>query len=143
MGRGKDCTPEEKRIIVNMWNDGKKMAEIAEILHRSRKMVYNVIISLKSNVINATENKKQKPRVKKTTKVVERAIVRKSTKDPFMSSRDIAIEINLQFGLNLSDRLIRRRLNDAKLFRRSSRKKPLLSKKKYSQAFIVCSHPQK
>ena len=84
----------------------------------------------------------QKPRVKKTTYIGDRAIVRKSTKDPFASSHDIANEINSEFGLNLSDRLIRRRLNDAQLFGRTSRKKPLLSKNKYYQAIIVCSHPQ-
>lgn len=136
MGRGKDCTPEENRIIVNMWNDGKKVAEIAEILHRSRKMVYNVTNSLKTNKNIAKENKKRNPRVKKTTEVVDRAIVRISKKDPFMSSRDIANEINVQFGLNLSDRLIRRRLNDAKLFGRSSRKKPFLSKKNIAKRLV-------
>lgn len=117
-------------------NDGKKMADIDEILQRSRKMVYNVIASLKANTNNATENKKGKPRVKKTTEVVDRAIVRMSKKDPFMSSRDIANDINFQFGLNLSDRLIRRRLNDAKLFGRSSRKKPLLSKKNIAKRLL-------
>ena len=136
MGRGKDCTPEERRIIVNMWNNGKKPPEIAETLHRSRKMVYNVIISKKTNSFDATENKKQKPRVKKTTPAVDRYIVRKSTKNPFMSSRDIANEINSQFGINLSDRLIRRRLNDAQLFGRASRKKPLLSKKNIAKRLL-------
>lgn len=116
MGRGKVCPPEERRIIDNMWNDGKNPLEIAEILHRSRKMAYNVIISKQTNSGNAQENKKQKPRVKKTNQVVDRATVPKSTKDPFMSSLDIANEINSQFGLNLSDRLTRRRLNDAQLF---------------------------
>lgn len=75
------------------------------------------------------ENKKKNPRNRKTTYTVDRAIVRKSKKDPFTSSRDIANEVNSEFGLNLSDRLIRRRLNDAQLFGRASRKKPTLSKK--------------
>ena len=44
-------------------------------------------------------------RVKKTIKVVDHAILRKSKKEPFMSSRDILKEINSQFRLNLSDGL--------------------------------------
>lgn len=129
MGRGKDCTPEEKRIIFNMCSDGKKPCEIAKILKRSRKLVYNVIYSIKNNKKKLMENKKKNPRNRKTTYTVDRAIVRKSKKDPFTSSRDIANEVNSEFGLNLSDRLIRRRLNDAQLFGRASRKKPTLSKK--------------
>lgn len=136
MGRGKDCTPEEKLIIANMLKDGKKPPEIAEILHRSRKMVYNVINSNKTNSVMETVSKKKMPRVKKTTQSVDRAIVRKSKKDPFLSSREIANEINSDFGLNLSDRLIRRRLNDAQLFGRASRKKPLLSKKNISNRLL-------
>ena len=36
-GRGKDCLPEEKRIIINLGNDGKNVAEIIKILNCSCK----------------------------------------------------------------------------------------------------------
>ena len=51
MGHWKDRLPEEKRIIVNLWNDGKKLIKIAEISNSSRKMIYNVITSFKANII--------------------------------------------------------------------------------------------
>lgn len=136
MGQGKDCTPEEKRIIYNMFTDGKKPSKIAETLRRSRKLVYNVINSIETNKNFITDSKKKEPRVKKTTDAVDKAIVRKSKKDPFASSRDIVNEINAEFNLNLSDRLVRRRLNDAQLFGRSSRKKPLLSKKNIAKRLV-------
>ena len=31
MRREKDCSQEEKLIILSLWKDGKKLAEIAEI----------------------------------------------------------------------------------------------------------------
>lgn len=116
MGRGRDCTPEERHDR----HDGSKPPEIAEILHRSRKILIIVINSKKTNSVNATENNKQNPRIKKLTKVVARATVRMWTKDPFLSPRDIVNEINSQFRLNLSDRLLRRCLNNAQLFERTS-----------------------
>ena len=56
---------------------------------------------------NVPENKKRKPVDKKTTEIVVRAIERKSKKEPFMSSLDILNEINSQFRLELSNRLMR------------------------------------
>ena len=53
---------------------------------------------LQSKHNNVAENKKkQKPRVKKTTEVVDHAIVRKSKKDFFTLSRNILNDINFQF----------------------------------------------
>ena len=46
----------------------------------------------------------------------------------FKSSRQIASDINESFGLEISNRLVRRILNEANLFGRISRKKPLRSK---------------
>ena len=39
IGYKKDCQPEEKRIIVNLWNDVKNLAQIVEILNCWRKMI--------------------------------------------------------------------------------------------------------
>ena len=43
------------------------------------------------------KTKKGKPRDKKTVEVVDRAIVRKAKKEPFMSSSNILNEISCQF----------------------------------------------
>ena len=81
---------------------------------------------------NHAENKIRKPRVKRTTEFVDRVIVRKFK----IYLREVLKEINSQFRINLSDRLIRCRLNHRKLFGRSSRKKPVLTKENYSQAIV-------
>ena len=72
MGRGKDCSPEEKRLIVNLWNGGRKLTKIAEISNCFRKIIYNVIISFNANIIMSQKTKK-KSRVMKTTEFVNDA----------------------------------------------------------------------
>lgn len=79
------------------------------------------------NLLNVKKNRKKPPR--KRTIRQDKAIVRKSKLDPFKSSRAIMTEINEEFGINVSSRLVRRRLNENNLYGRVSRKKPLLSKK--------------
>ena len=69
------------------------MAEIERNLNRLRKLIHKPIISFKAKIYNIIENKKRKPCVKKIAEFMDRAIVRKSKKDPFMSSRDVSNEI--------------------------------------------------
>ena len=82
MGRGKRCTPEKRMLIHRMHRNGQNPSEIARALGCSRNLVCNAIRIVKENPIHLLE------------------------KDPFKSARDIAIEINAQLGLNLSDRLV-------------------------------------
>ena len=97
----------------------------------SRKKVYNAIKSCVENPDVLIKGKSRKPRPRKTDVRTDGVIVRMVKKDPFKSSRQIASDINESLNLELSSRLVRRRLNEANLFGRISRKKPLLSKKKY------------
>lgn len=129
MGRGAHCNPEKRKIIFDLHTQGKNPTQIAKTLNCSRKMVYNAIGLVRANRDMTTENKIRKPPPRKTSLRIDRAIARKCKCDPFKSSRDIMAEVNEEFGVDVSSRLIRRRLNDAGLFGRVSRKKPLLSKK--------------
>lgn len=92
-------------------------------------MVYNAIRLSEIDRKYHTQNKKRNPRSRKTTILIDRSIVGKSKLDLFKSSRQIYKEIQEELNVELSNRTVRRRLNEANLFGRISRKKPLLSKK--------------
>lgn len=129
MGRGKHCSPEKRKLIFQLYEVNKSPTEIAQMLKCSRNMVYNAIRLSATDKKYLTENKERKPKSRKTTILIDRTIVRKSKLDPFKSSRQINKEIKEEFDVVLSNRSVRRRLNEANLFGRISRKKPLLSKK--------------
>lgn len=133
MGRAKHCSVEERRMIFNLTESGNTPAKIAEIMKCSRKMVYNALKVVKENTAYLTNQKKRKPKPRKTDPRTDMLIVRKSKADPFKSSREIMEEINEECGTNVSRKLVARRLIEASLFGRISRKKPLLSKRNISQ----------
>lgn len=144
MGRGNHCSPEKRKLIYQLYEVNKSPTEIAQILKCSRNMVYNAIRLIASDNKYLTENKNRKPKSRKTTILIDRTIARKSKIDPFKSSRQINNEIKEEFGVVLSNRTIRRRLNDANLFGRISRKKPLLSKKNIKKRLhFAKTHKQK
>lgn len=111
--------------------------EIAEIIGCSRKMIYNVVkcISADHSLLKRKKDRKNPPR--KTTLHQDRAIVRKSKLDPFKSSRTIMAEINEDFGLNVSARLVRRRLNENNLFGRVSRKNLFCQKRMSRRDYLL------
>ena len=87
---------------------GKKVSEIAKELQVSRKKVYNAIKS-------CVENPGQKPEAKTLKKKnlrTDATMVRTAKMYPFKSSRQIASDINLSFGLEISSRLVRRTLKE-------------------------------
>lgn len=129
MGSGKSCTVEERKVIYKLKQSGKKPGEIAKIMECSRKKVYNALALVEENSIFLEKNKIRKQRPRKTDLAMDRAIVVKSRGDPFKSAREICVEINADYGVNLSRRLVARRLNEASLFGRYIRRKPMLSKK--------------
>lgn len=127
MGRNKHCTPEKRQIMYRMYQNGETVAEIAEVLGCSRKMVYNGLQLVRENTIYLMENKKRTSNWRKTTVSIDRTIRRKSVRYPFKSSREIRNEINEEYSTEISSRTVRRRLNEYQLFGRISRRKPYLS----------------
>ena len=61
MGTGKTTTTEEKRIKQKMHEDGKKVAEISEVMEICRKNVHNAIKSSVDNSDVLIKGKSQKP----------------------------------------------------------------------------------
>ena len=90
-------------------------------------MVYNALQLVREDSIYLQEDKPRAVLKRKTTPFEDRAIIRKSKKDPFKSSKEINKEFCAEIGLEISVRTIRRRLNEVKIFGRISRKNPHLS----------------
>lgn len=127
MGKKKSCTPEERQIIVNLVEKGYFYAQIGDLLTCSRNKVYNAVKYWKKN--GTTSNVSRKKRSRKTTPQEDRAIIRASKKDHFLSSKNIQNEVFGASTPKISARTVRRRLNEAGLHGRISRVKPLLRKK--------------
>lgn len=77
------------------------------------------------NVFKPQKTQENRGMRRKTTLQEDRMIVRAAKSDPFMSSRDIKMDLEL----GISTRTIRRRLQDCNLKARVARKVPLLSKR--------------
>lgn len=117
MGKSTDCTPEERRIIKNLRDDGKTLSEIARIIGRSKTLVHGALKP------KNTRAKRGRPR--KTTESCDRRLIRKVKADPFISSAKLQSIVDAQ----VSPRTIRRRLQGVRLNSRTPRRVPLLSKK--------------
>lgn len=109
MGRKKNCTPELRRIIATKYCIEKKsIRAIAKDLLCSKTMVNNAIKQYTEN--GTIENKKRKPRPRKTTKREDRIICKVSKDNPFLTSKQINIEVAAHLDEEVSARTIRRRL---------------------------------
>lgn len=67
----------------------------------------------------------RKPRPSKTDINVDIVTVRKSKADPSKSSREIMIEVNEVYGVDVLRKLVEKRPKEAQLFERINRKKQL------------------
>lgn len=127
MSRGKRCTEAQRQVIQQMNSRGSTVGEIATILNCSRKMVYNAIKHIRT--FGSFKNVGQCPRPRKTTRKEDSLIYRASVADPFKSSTAIQKDISTKFGINISSRTVRRRLNEKNLRGCIVQHKPLVSKK--------------
>lgn len=127
MARGQWCSEEKRALILQMKANGLTVAEITQALDCSRKMVYNAVKHFES--FGVTQNVKRAPRARKTTSREDQIIYRISTKDPFKSSSAIKTELSSEYGVEVSSRTIRRRLNEKNLRGCIAQRKPLVSKK--------------
>ncbi|CAK1595411.1 unnamed protein product [Parnassius mnemosyne] len=123
MGKNKSCDASTWQIIVNLHIDHLQWAyiRIAEHLNCSVKKVFNAIDHYKTH--GTVENVLRKARPRKTSPREDMLIVRIAKKDPSKDSNQIKNEeFSPDDPRNIWSRLIRRRLVEAKLFGRISRK---------------------
>ena len=127
MGKAPSCSEEERKLINNLKNSGKTVIKISELLGCSRGKVYNAINHL--NTFGTTKNVPRAPKQRKTNKREDNIIKRISQADPFKSSRQIQVEVQSSYGIEVSSKTIRRRLNEVSLRGCIAQRKPFVSKK--------------
>lgn len=125
MGKGKCCTPDERKAIVALKETGLSYNQIAAQINRSKTFVVQAVQHFRSK--KTTENVPRRAKKRKTTDRIDRKIVNISKTDPRKSSKDIHNEITDQFGVQISRRTVQNRLIEAGLYGRVSRKKPLVT----------------
>lgn len=127
MGKKSSCTPDIRKIILNLKNQGTTISEIAKNIGRSRKMVRNAInYQEKYKTCEAVQRKK---RPKKTTGMEDRIITNYARKNPFIRSSEIKKNLSEEHGVTVSTKTIRRRLNENRLIGCIAQHKPLVSNK--------------
>lgn len=117
MGRAKHCTEEQRNIIKMLIRQGQSYKEIQKTVGCSAKMIRN---ALKWEAKVETRGRKRC-----TSNRMDREIVKLARIDPYTTSRKVKDDLNL----SVSTVTVRRRLMEAKLYARSPRKVPLLTKR--------------
>src|SRR5436190_17405654 len=127
MGKGKHCTRESRRLIIQLKNQNFSISHIARTLNCSRCMVRNAIRHFERYKSIEPKTRKNPPR--KTSRKEDRIIARISKSDPFLTSRQIKHKMSSEYDVNISARTVRRRLADFSLRGCIAVKKPLVSTK--------------
>lgn len=117
MGRSIHCSREERALIKKLISEGKSYRKVQEIMGCSAKMI--------SNALKWNPRPEKRGRKRKTTRRMDRKIVRMIKAQPMTSSTDLQAHLKVP----VSASTIRRRLCEAKLPARSPRKVPLLQKR--------------
>lgn len=140
MGRGKTVPLAIRKIIIQRFEEGEKQVDIARSFRLNKSIVCRIIKKFKeTGQATAITNS---GRTRKTSRRVDKRIIRMSKNNPFLSSTQIKADLEETGLANISARTVRRRLVDGGLFGRRPAKKPLLSKKnvkarlKFAQAHI-------
>jgi transposase len=127
MARGIAISSDDWARIVRMFENGVRMSKIAEKLHRRPSSVFSVLVHhRKTGDINP---KPRGGRQKKTIPRQDRRIVTLALRNRRLILRELGNAVRKQCNVPVSDKTITRRLHGVKLFGRSARKKPLLTKK--------------
>ena len=101
------------------------MNKIAERLHVSRRTIQALI--KKHRETGKVEDRPGRGRKKLTTPRQDRIIIKESLRDRRKTSKQMARELETDFGISLSSRTVRRRLQGSGLKYCRAKKKPLLT----------------
>lgn len=120
-----ETTESERKIILHLRNQGKSLAEIGELMDRSRFTIRTIINRFKgeSNLKSA----KRSGRPRKLTERERVQVVRKVKVDPKITSTQLAANIKEDFGKDVHPKTVRRMLHEAGYNSRVARRKPLIS----------------
>lgn len=121
----KETTISERKVIMHLHSQGNSLAEIAQLLERSRYTIRSVVNRFKNCTILEDKHRTGRPRI--LTERESTAIVRKVKINPKRTSTDIAAEVLKDLKKNVSPRTIRRVLVSAGYKSRVARRKPYIS----------------
>lgn len=128
MGRkGKETTPEERKLILAMRNEGKTFAEISRLFGRNESTIRSVYQRYKD--AEDLTNKKRTGRPKVFNERDCRKIVSYVSKNPRATSSEIAAGMKQEVDKTVCNRTIRNVLKKAGYNARVARRKPLISKR--------------
>lgn len=122
MPKGIVTSIDLKQRILNAFNNGENQSTIARRFEVGRYTVSRILSKFQQR--GHLRNMPKSGRPRKTTAYTDRLIKRMSRADPWKSGPRIIAEID---NLNISERTVRRRLVEGKLFSRRPAKKPLIS----------------
>lgn len=125
MAKAKNCTPAQRKAIIELQKVGQSYQAIASQLNCSKTMVANAMSHFRR--FKTTENVPRAKIARKTTVRIDRKIVRLSKANPKLSAVEINRQINDELDAPISNRTVARRLVEAGLHGRSVRKKPLVT----------------
>lgn len=116
-----------RNLILKKSSEGLTTRQISDAVDVPQTTVSYIIRKSKNNKPVADAPRSGRPR--KTTKRIDRTIIRKSTADPRKTAPEIQREINEEIDVSISSRTVARRIAAAGLNGRVAVKKPLISKK--------------
>lgn len=127
MGRGINIPSDERAKIISMNDLGFSLSKIAEKIHRSKSSVFSVITNYRKT--GSVHPKLRGGSKRKTTPRCDRKIVNLALNNRRATLEGLGNTVRNQYGIQVSDKTVMRRLHEAKLYGRAARKKPLLMKR--------------
>ena len=131
--KARNCLTQEKKKSILANHEGKSYSEIADIVWRSKCVVYQAISRFKAD--KTLEPKPRTARPPMTTKQEDRMIVKISLKEHINTATSISCAFWEQTGKPISRKTVSRRLNKEKLVALIPYRKPLISKKNWKVRF--------
>ncbi|XP_053994050.1 uncharacterized protein LOC128884597 [Hylaeus volcanicus] len=127
MSKGRNITPEQRRLVQQLRKDGMSYRKISAKLEISVTACHQAIQHIKHH--GTPDNVPRKARPRKTDQRTDRKIHRLSEADRFKTAVVIHGEISTDLHEEISIKTVQRRLDEFQLYGRVARKKPFISEK--------------
>lgn len=111
MGKTREISEGIRIDIIIKYNSGISVPEISKFYNLSRQTVYYQINKYKKN--KSIKNRARSGRPRKTNELCDRIILRQFKKNSLKTPRSVSNDLFLDYGIEISDRTIRRRLQEA------------------------------
>ncbi|GFS76669.1 transposable element Tcb1 transposase [Trichonephila clavipes] len=124
MENRKETTIEERKLVIQLSNEGKSQLNIAKVVGRSVNCIQKILQKFKKTGMLA--NNEGRGRKKIMNSITERRVIHQVKIDPKISAPKIAASTSNTLGRSVSAKTVRRVLRKAGYNGRVARKKPLI-----------------